>query len=85
MLTTSEVAEKVKDVLTAELKVSAEALQPDQRIAEDLGADSLQRVELVMKLEEAFGLKIPDEDAETLTTVQTVVEYVQTHLNNPQE
>ncbi|OGX37425.1 MAG: acyl carrier protein [Omnitrophica WOR_2 bacterium RIFCSPHIGHO2_02_FULL_68_15] len=85
MLTTNEVVEKVNGVLTEELKVNVEELRPEARIAEDLGADSLQRVALVMQLEESFGLKIPDEDAETLTTVQAVIEYVQKHLNNQQE
>lgn len=82
MLTTSDIAEKVRNLLAAELKVGADAVQPEKRIADDLGADSLQRVELVMKLEEAFGIKIPDEDAEALRTVQDVIEYVQKHLNS---
>lgn len=82
MLTTTEIAEKVRGVLAEELKVGSEELQPEKRIAEDLGADSLQRVELVMKLEEAFGVKIPDDEAMGLVTVQDAINYVQKCLNN---
>ena len=82
MLTTSEIAEKVKSVLADELKVSANELLPDKQIANDLGVDSLQMVELVMKLEEVFEIKIPDEEATGLVTVQDAINYVQKRLNN---
>lgn len=82
MPTLNEIAEKVKEVLAAELKVGQEELQPDKRIGEDLGADSLQRVELVMRLEETFGIKIPDDEAMNLVTVQNAIDYLQAHLNN---
>ena len=59
-----------------ESKITAEA-----SFVEDLGADSLDTVELVMQLEEEFGLEIPDEDAENLTTVQSVVDYIDTNAN----
>lgn len=72
MLTTTEISEKVRSVLAEELKIGAEQLQPEKRIAEDLGADSLQRVELVMLLEETFNIKIPDEEALQLVTVEDV-------------
>ncbi len=85
MLTTTEIIEKVRDVLAEELKVKPEELQPDKRIAEDLGADSLQRVELVMKLEEVFGVKIPDDEATQLVTVQDTIDYLQKSLNNRSE
>lgn len=82
MLTTTEISEKVKAVLAEELKVGLSELQPEKRIAEDLGADSLQRVELVMKLEEAFGVKIPDDEAMGLVTVHDAINYVQKRLNS---
>lgn len=82
MLTTSEIAEKTKAVLAEELKVSANELLPDKQIANDFGVDSLQMVELVMKLEEAFGIKIPDDEAMGLVTVQDAINYVQKRLNN---
>ena len=85
MLTTTEIIEKVRDVLAEELKVKPEELQPDKRIAEDLGADSLQRVELVMKLEGVFGVKIPDDEATQLVTVQDTIDYLQKSLNNRSE
>ncbi len=85
MLTATEIVEKVHDVLAEELKVKPEELQPDKRIAEDLGADSLQRVELVMKLEEVFGVKIPDDEAAQLVTVQDTIDYLQKSLNNRSE
>ncbi len=82
MLTTNEVSEKVRTVLAEELKVKPEELQPEKRIAEDLGADSLQRVELFMKLEEAFGIKIPDDEATGLVTVQDSIDFVQKRLSS---
>ena len=82
MLTTTEISEKARSVLAEELKVGIEELQPEKRIAEDLGADSIQRLELVMKLEEAFGIKIPDDDAMGLVTIQDAIDYVQKHLSD---
>ena len=82
MLTTSEIAEKAKAVLSSELKVGMDELLPDKRIDEDLGADSLQRVELVMNLEEAFEVKIPDDEAMTLVTVGDAINYLQKHLSD---
>ncbi len=82
MLTTTEISEKVRNVLAGELKLKPEELQPEKRISEDLGADSIQRIELVMKLEEAFDIKIPDDDAMGLVTIQDAIDYVQKHLNS---
>ena len=84
MLATSEIADKVKTVLAEELKVDANELLPDKQIANDFGVDSLQMVELVMKLEEAFGIKIPDDEAMGLVTVQDAINYVQKRLNSGQ-
>ena len=82
MLTTTEISEKVRSVLAEELKVGVEELQPEKRIAEDLGAESIQRIELVMKLEEAFGVKIPDDESVGLVTIQDTINYVQKYLSD---
>lgn len=77
MLTAIEIAEKVRDVLVSELKIQPSEIQPDKRIGEDLGADSLTRVELVMHLEETFGFKIPDDEALQLITVGDVIQCIE--------
>ncbi len=82
MATQINVREKVKEVLAAGLKkTSAEAIDDDMRIVEDLGADSLDRVELVMSLEEAFGIEIPDDAALKLLTVGDVVNFIEHKVN----
>jgi acyl carrier protein len=68
--------EKVKEIIVEQLGVNAEQVTPEASFIEDLGADSLDQVELVMAFEEEFGAEIPDEDAEKLTTVGKVVEYL---------
>ena len=65
----SSVADKVKKIVVEQLGVSEDQVTPEAKFIEDLGADSLDQVELVMALEEEFGSEIPDEDAEKLTTV----------------
>ena len=70
----SAVADKVKKIVVENLSVSEDQVTPEARFIEDLGADSLDLVELVMAFEEEFGSDIPDEDAEKLTTVGKVVE-----------
>jgi acyl carrier protein len=72
----SSVAEKVKKIVTEQLGVSAEQVTDDAKFIEDLGADSLDQVELIMALEEEFGSDIPDEEAEKLTTVGDAVRYI---------
>jgi acyl carrier protein len=67
---------KVKDIIVDQLGVNADQVTTDASFIEDLGADSLDTVELVMAFEEEFGAEIPDEDAEKLTTVKAVVEYL---------
>lgn len=67
---------KVKDIIVEQLGVNADQVTTDASFIEDLGADSLDTVELVMAFEEEFGAEIPDEDAEKLTTVKAVVEYL---------
>lgn len=70
------VEEKVKDIIVDQLGVNAEQVTPTARFIEDLGADSLDTVELVMAFEEEFGTEIPDEEAEKLTTVGDVINYI---------
>ena len=73
----STVAEKVKEIVVKQLDVAEDQVTPEAKFIEDLGADSLDQVELVMALEEAFGSDIPDEDAEKLTTVGDAIKYVE--------
>ncbi len=72
--------ERVKDVIVEQLDVKEDEVKSDAKFAEDLGADSLDMVELVMSIEDEFGIEIPDEDAEKVKTVQDVVEYVDEKL-----
>ncbi len=71
--------DKAKAIIAKELEVSPEQLKPEAKFIEDLGADSLDTVELMMALEEEFGLDIPDEDAEKLRTVGDALEYLRSH------
>ena len=73
------VEEKVKTIIVEQLNVDADAVKPEATFIEDLGADSLDIVELVMTMEEEFDLEIPDEDAEKIKTVGDVVTYVKSH------
>ena len=68
--------EKIKSIIVDQLGVKAEEVIPGASFLDDLGADSLDTVELVMALEEEFGIEIPDEDAEKMTTVQEAVNYI---------
>ena len=75
----SDVEIKVKEIVCEELGVSEEEVAPDASFIEDLGADSLDIVELVMALEEEYDLEISDEDAEKIRTVGDVVGYIETN------
>ena len=77
----SEIAEKVKKIVVEQLGVSEDQVTPEAKFIEDLGADSLDQVELVMALEEEFGSDIPDEAAEKLTTVGDAIAYVESKSN----
>ncbi|MDJ0800548.1 MAG: acyl carrier protein [Calothrix sp. MO_167.B12] len=67
---------KVKEIVSEQLNVEAAEVKPESKFADDLGADSLDTVELVMALEEAFEIEIPDDDAEKIQTVQAAVDYI---------
>ena len=67
----------VKDVIVDKLGVDADKVSPEARFVEDLGADSLETVELIMGLEDKFGVTISDEDAESIRTVQAAVDYIE--------
>ncbi len=72
----TNVDEKIKNIIIEQLGVSADEVVPEASFVDDLGADSLDLVELVMVLEEEFGKEIPDEDAEKIQTVQDVTNYM---------
>ncbi|NOT34470.1 MAG: acyl carrier protein [Candidatus Eisenbacteria bacterium] len=71
--------DRVKEIIAKELEVDLKQVNPDAKFIEDLGADSLDIVELVMALEEEFGLDIPDEDADKLRTVGDAMNYLKQH------
>lgn len=75
----STVEERVKKIVVEQLGVKEEDVTGEASFVDDLGADSLDTVELVMALEEEFGCEIPDEEAEKITTVQQAVDYIMTH------
>ena len=75
----SEVLEKVKKIIIDHLGVEEEKVVPAASFIDDLGADSLDQVELVMAFEEEFGCEIPDEEAEKIATVQDAVNYIESH------
>ncbi len=74
-----DIQQKVKDIIVEQLGVDAEQVKPEASFVNDLGADSLDTVELVMALEEAFDMEIPDEEAEKIQTVGQAVDYINKH------
>ncbi len=75
-MTREEVFERVRDHLSAELAVEASAIRDETRFKEDLNADSLHLVELLVELEDSYGIRIPDDEAARIETVGHVVDYV---------
>ena len=75
----NSVEEKVKAIIVEQLGVQADEVKPEASFVDDLGADSLDTVELVMAFEEAFGIEIPDEDAEKIQKVKDAVSYIESH------
>lgn len=76
------VIEKVKDIIAEQLGVKKEEVTDNAKFIDDLGADSLDTVELVMALEEEFGVEIPDEDAEKMVTVGEAIKYIEQKASN---
>ena len=76
------VADQVKKIIVEQLGVDEDEVTPDASFVDDLGADSLDTVELVMAFEEEFGIEIPDEDAEKITRVREAVEYIESKTKN---
>ena len=75
----SDLLEKVKSIIAEQLSVDEAEVTPEAHFIDDLGADSLDTVELVMALEEEFGVEISDEDAEKIQTVGDVIKYIEQH------
>ncbi|MFN7064600.1 MAG: acyl carrier protein [Aquificaceae bacterium] len=71
-----ELVQRIREIIADQLGVEVEKLNPDAKFVEDLGADSLDVVELIMAFEEEFGIEIPDEDAEKIRTVGDVIDYL---------
>ena len=71
--------DRVKEIIAKELEVDSKQLAPEAKFIEDLGADSLDIVELVMAMEEEFEVEIPDEEAENIKTVGDAINYINTH------
>ncbi len=78
----SSIEERVKKIVAEQLGVKEADIQKSASFVEDLGADSLDTVELVMALEEEFETEIPDEEAEAITTVQLAIDYIEKHLDS---
>ena len=72
----SDVADKIRKIICEQLDVAEEDVVPEASFVDDLGADSLDQVELIMAMEEEFDVSIPDEDAENIGTVQDAIDYV---------
>ena len=76
----SDIDERVKNIIIKQLGVQEEEIKNESKFVEDLGADSLDTVELVMALEEEFDTEIPDEEAEKITSVQQAIDYISANL-----
>ena len=74
------IEQRVKDIIVEQLGVNADQVTPEAKFIEDLGADSLDTVELVMALEEEFECEIPDEEAEKITSVQQAIDYISANI-----
>ena len=79
----AEIQERICDIIAEQLSQDKEEVVPEASFIDDLGADSLDLVELVMHMEEEFDVEIPDEEAENIRTVQDAINYVKQHLKQP--
>ena len=79
----SSVAERVVEIVSEQMGVNKDQVTPETSFINDLGADSLDTVELVMELEEEFDINIPDEDAEKIESVGQAIKYIEEHLSGP--
>lgn len=77
----NEIFEKVQDIVAEQLGIEKDIITREANFSSDLGADSLDTVELVMAIEERFGIEIPDEDAEKISNLSQVVDFIKTKLN----
>ena len=78
-MSSEEIFDKVKEIIVEQLGVAEDSVNEEASFIEDLGADSLDIVELIMNLEEEFNLEIPDSDAEVIVTIGAVVDYIKNH------
>ena len=76
----NNIEEKVKEIIAEQLGIEVEQIKPESKFVDDLGADSLDVVELIMAFEEAFDIEIPDDDAEKIQTVEDVINYIKSKL-----
>jgi acyl carrier protein len=76
----ASIEERVKDIIVEQLGVEEDEVSPEASFIDDLGADSLDTVELVMAFEEEFNIEIPDEDAEGISTVQDAIDYIKANV-----
>ncbi|NTW83290.1 MAG: acyl carrier protein [Chlorobium sp.] len=72
----ADIKAKVYDIIVSKMGVNKDQIKPESKFSDDLGADSLDTVELIMELENEFGIQIPDEDAEKIGTVQQAIDYI---------
>ncbi len=79
---THHMYDKVVEIIARQLQIDTDIIDEHTKVMEDLGADSLDVVEMLMALEESFGFSIPDEDIEELVTVSDIVEYVESNMEN---
>lgn len=77
----SDIAQRVKNIIVDKLSVDENEVTPTAEFSKDLGADSLDTVELIMEFEKEFDLQIPDEEAEKITTVGDAIAYIESHKN----